>query len=259
MDLEVPQREVPSGTPYGGWATIGLGFLVGIVFTLIQVAVMVLFIVANSMSSTGLGFEEFVLGAATNGLIVSVSTCATSLLCTGLVVFLASSRRGIAVKDYLGFRRVPIRRLAGWTAGVLALVLLSDWVTRAVGRSVVPEVMLDMYRTAGVAPLFWFAVVVAAPIFEELFFRGFLFEGFRHSPIGALGAILVTSLVWTLIHIQYDVWGLGMIFLLGLFLGLVRLRTASVYAAIALHALVNLVATLETVAALSPDAASFAA
>ena len=262
MDLEGTREEVsgcmPGGTPYSGWLTIGLGLLVGTAFTLIQIAVMVLFVAANFISSTGLGSEEYIEGAATNGLIVAVSTCATSVLCTGLVVFLASSRRGITVKDYLALRYVSVRSLAVWTAGVLALILLSDWMTRVVGRSVVPEVMLDMYRTAGFYPLFWLAVVVAAPISEEIFFRGFLFAGFQHSRIGPFGAILLTSLVWTLIHIQYDVWGLGLIFLLGVFLGLVRLRTASVYATIALHALVNLVATIETVAALSQETSFFA-
>ena len=99
----------------------------------------------------------------------------------------------------------------------------------------------------------WLAVIVAAPVFEEIFFRGFLFKGLQHSRIGPLGAILVTSLLWATIHLQYDLWDLGIIFALGIFLGFARLKTGSVYATIALHALVNLIATIETVAVIGQE------
>ena len=44
------------------------------------------------------------------------------------------------------------------------------------------------------------------PVFEELFFRGFLLEGFRRTFLGTTGAVVLTSLLWAVIHTQYDLY-----------------------------------------------------
>jgi membrane protease YdiL (CAAX protease family) len=85
---------------------------------------------------------------------------------------------------------------------------------------------------------------------EEVLFRGFLFEGVLHSRLGAGGAVGFTSLVWALTHVQYDAYDIATIFVSGLLLGYVRLKTGSLYATIFLHGLMNLVAMLEAVVVL---------
>jgi membrane protease YdiL (CAAX protease family) len=87
---------------------------------------------------------------------------------------------------------------------------------------------------------------VAAPLFEELFFRGFLLQGLHRSRIRPWGAVLCTSLFWTVFHAGYDLYALFGILLGGLLLGLVWLRTRSVWPGVFLHALMNLVATVQT-------------
>ena len=98
--------------------------------------------------------------------------------------------------------------------------------------------------------------IVAAPVFEETFFRGFLLPGFRHSAVGTPGAIVITSLSWTALHVQYDAYSLVTLFVLGIVLGLARVLTGSVYTTIGMHAVNNLIATLET--ALLSGGASYA-
>ncbi|HDN26885.1 MAG TPA: CPBP family intramembrane metalloprotease [Thioploca sp.] len=93
----------------------------------------------------------------------------------------------------------------------------------------------------------WFAIVVAAPLFEEIFFRGFLFAGFQSSRLGNTGAILLTSLAWTVIHLQYEIYELSIVFVLGIILGIARLMSQSLYVPIAIHAFANLLATIELV------------
>jgi len=100
-------------------------------------------------------------------------------------------------------------------------------------------------RTAGWLPLLWVAVIVAAPVSEEVFFRGFLFRGLAESRMRPWGAILFTSLVWSLIHIQYDWFGIAQIFLAGIFLGWIRWYSGTITLTILLHALQNLIATIE--------------
>jgi membrane protease YdiL (CAAX protease family) len=86
------------------------------------------------------------------------------------------------------------------------------------------------------------ATVVFAPLFEEVFFRGFLFEGFRYSKLGPAGAIFVTSIVWAGFHMQYGLFQIASIFVLGIILGVVRYRTNSLWPPLAMHVFNNLLA-----------------
>ena len=90
---------------------------------------------------------------------------------------------------------------------------------------------------------------MAAPIFEETFFRGFKFRGIRHSRLGPPGAVLATALAWTLMHAQYDVFALLQVFASGLLLGLARLKSQSLYVPLAMHSAANPIATVEVAVA----------
>jgi membrane protease YdiL (CAAX protease family) len=105
--------------------------------------------------------------------------------------------------------------------------------------------MTKAYATAGSMPLFWLAIVVAAPFLEELFFRGFMIEGLRLSWLGPVGAVLITSGLWAMIHIQYGPFEIVGIFVNGLLLGAAMLKTRSLWVPFSMHALVNLIATVE--------------
>ena len=127
----------------------------------------------------------------------------------------------------------------------MLLIALSDALTVWLSRPIVPPFMVEAYRTAGFVPLFWLALIVAAPLAEETLFRGFLFEGIVRSRLGAIGTVILSSLTWALIHMQYELYGIATIFVSGLLLGYVRLKTGSLYATMFLHGLMNLVATIE--------------
>jgi hypothetical protein len=106
--------------------------------------------------------------------------------------------------------------------------------------------MVDAYKTASSLPVLLFAIVVVAPIFEEIFFRGFLFQGIRYSRLGSVGAIGITSLVWAVIHLQYDIYGMATVFATGILFGIARLKTDSIHLVMVMHSLAGLVATVET-------------
>jgi len=106
------------------------------------------------------------------------------------------------------------------------------------------EFTLEVYNTSVWPVLFGIAVVVFAPAFEETLFRGFLFAGFRQSQIGAVGTIILTLLIWTLLHLKYEIAGMSIIFVLGIVLGTVRYKTGSLWTVIFIHALWNLFAVL---------------
>ena len=60
------------------------------------------------------------------------------------------------------------------------------------------------------------------------------------------GAILLSSLVWTALHLQYDWFFFGEVFSIGLLLGYLRYRSNSTWLTVVVHGLNNLAATLQT-------------
>jgi len=92
---------------------------------------------------------------------------------------------------------------------------------------------------SSVWPAYALIIVVGAPLSEELLFRGFLQSALAPSRLGYIGASLVTTTSWTLLHIQYSMFGLAEIFVVGLVFCWVLWRTGSLWATISLHALYN--------------------
>ena len=80
---------------------------------------------------------------------------------------------------------------------------------------------------------------------EEVLFRGFLYLGIASSRWGPRVAILVSSIAWAMVHIQYDLYVMATIFIMGLYLGVVRHRTASLPLTMLLHGIANAAATAE--------------
>ena len=88
-------------------------------------------------------------------------------------------------------------------------------------------------------------LVIGAPLLEEVIFRGYLFKAWRHSRLGLSGTLLLTSALFTALHLsQYNWTYLSMIFALSLILGLAREKSGSIWVPLAIHAANNLVATV---------------
>ena len=106
------------------------------------------------------------------------------------------------------------------------------------------------YASIGSPWILWLAVIVAAPLFEELFFRGFIIKGLAESRVRWPGAVVISSGLWSLIHLQYNSYELVFVFVLGLILGVARVKTGSTLLTFLLHSLVNLAAMSEVAASL---------
>lgn len=244
---DADSRQETKPRPWGFWATTGLATVIAVVFVGTQIAVGIIFTGAAMMS----GHQDVLSDPKklqANGLFLALTTCGAAPVGVGLVWLFAWLRSGIHARDYLGLRRVSARHLARWCIAMLALGAISDGLSALLRRSIVPDVIVESYKTAWSPPLLWFAVIVLAPINEEIFFRGFVFAGFSRSPIGARATVLLTAFLWSVIHFQYDWYGVSVIFAAGLLLGYARLKTNSIYPCILMHALMNLVATIQVAA-----------
>jgi CAAX protease family protein len=143
---------------------------------------------------------------------------------------LLARQKGASATDYLG---LTLPRKSGVVASILVVVifiLVGNGITWLLGRNIVTDLQLNIYRTASAAgypPWLWLAVVVGPPTGEETLFRGFLFRGWHRTSPDAWLAIFVTALLWGIIHPQYDLYFIAQVFAYGLVLGWFRWVTGS--------------------------------
>jgi len=158
------------------------------------------------------------------------------------------------------FSRTPfVEYLAlRWTSwqnfliGVVSLaVLVGGWdlLSRSLGREVTPGFMGEVLKSAQADGALWLLVLafcVAAPMSEEILARGFLYRGWSESKLGVVGAIILSSLAWTSLHLQYDWFFFGEVFCIGMWFGYIRFCSQSTWLTIVLHALNNLAAVAQS-------------
>jgi len=235
-----PPPTAPERRVWGFWPTFGLGVAAMVLSLIAQAVVVVIFTVVKVM--------PLLSGAAPDIETLYSALEAALLDYTGLIAALsvlmikARGRAGIA--DYLGLHRFGVKTATIAVAATAAIIAFTALVSILLDRSASAEVDLDMYGTSVWPALLWLAVVLVGPAFEEMFFRGFLFEGFRRSAAGAVGAIALTSVGWAILHIQYDLIGMAEILVMGVVMGVVRLKTRSLWSTFIIHALNNFVALL---------------
>ncbi len=255
-----PDAREQKPAPWGFWPTVGFSCVIGIVYFLTQVIVVALFFADAMIGAPEFNIDKFCSGLEANGLFLSTATCAAAPFTIALVVIFAKIRqpprlptqggaagRSITIKEYLCLRWVGWKELFKWSLIVLLLAGTFDTLTFLLDRPIVTEFMVDTYTTAYFVPFLWFALIIVAPLTEEIFFRGFLFKGIEHSRIGAAGAVVITSLLWSVMHIQYDIYGITNLFISGLLLGLARVKSNSIYPPVVMHILQNIIATVETI------------
>jgi hypothetical protein len=164
------------------------------------------------------------------------------------ILAMAARWRGWSAADYFALN-VPRRgEVVMAAACTLALIFAVNGLLYLTGKDIVSPFQVEAYRTAKDAGwLVWtmLAIVVVAPVGEEIAFRGFMYRGLAR-PGSEIPAIMVIALVWSLLHIQYDWVGMLQIFAIGLLFGWFRWASGSTTLTILMHVLVNLESMIET-------------
>ena len=246
-DSDVPAEANP---PWSIARAAGYSLLVGIAFFSVQIVVVFIVLAIGLSNDPELNIEEWADRVESNGLVLSLATIGTALLCVPFVKFL-TGRRESDPWAFLHLRSTNLRSILTWVLLLIAFVAVSDSLTLALGRPVVPEFMVGAYSSVHPVLLFT-ALVFAAPAFEEIFFRGFVLGALESSGVSAVFAAVVSSLAWSAIHMQYDLYGLGTVFLLGLLLAAARMKTGSLIPCLAMHGLANSIAFTEAAFTAAP-------
>ena len=172
-------------------------------------------------------------------------------LAAGAVVWFLGARMAVSPARALGF--VALRTSLGM-ASLLALAALAASLlgTFAYGLAVDalgleflrPPEIEDGTIFPGVGILLTLqALAVVTPLSEELLFRGFALRGMIRS-IGPGPAVVATALLFSVLHLKPEV--MIPIFITGLALGLLRVKTGSLWPCVVAHAGQNALALLAT-------------
>jgi membrane protease YdiL (CAAX protease family) len=149
------------------------------------------------------------------------------------------------VRQLVGPERPNIRGvIAGLVYGVIGAVvftfgigLLLQALIEALGFKVPPvQQLLRELVTGAAAPLAIPVIVVIAPITEELFFRGMLFQAFERR-LDAWRSAVLSAAVFAAVHIEWFVFVIT--FLFGVYLALIFRRRGTIVTPIIAHMLFN--------------------
>lgn len=163
------------------------------------------------------------------------------------------------LREVFALRSSRVAPLLAATFGALFVGLFPSWIAEQVAAllpaafrngtlDIIAEGLLEGGPIARV--LLLSAVVVAAPIFEELIFRGFLWDTFRQA-LPEWAVWLLTSLLFAAIHVD-PVQSVAVLWT-GLFVGWLRWRSGSLLPCVVAHTVNNALAALATFAGAESD------
>ena len=236
-----PEKAAIVPRPWGPWATIGWTLLCIVVLFVMQIVAGIIFVLATT-AATG---KLQTAGLESDGNLVAFATLFSTPATIGLVVLLIWLR-GYPIRDYLALRWPAARLVVIAFLGLAVVLGGTDLTSYLTGRPLVPAVMVEFYRNSW-APALLFAMVVLAPLGEETLFRGFLYAGIAASRAGPIVAIIVSSVAFAAMHVQYDWYGMVGVAAIGLYLAVIRFWARSLFLTMILHGVANAVATLEIV------------
>ncbi|OAF19945.1 CPBP family intramembrane glutamic endopeptidase [Bradyrhizobium neotropicale] len=241
--LIVPPAEVAPRV-WKFWGTALWGVLIFAAMFVGQVGAIVLLVVLRGLPVDLASIQ--LVGQEPQALALSVIM---GLPATLAAVWLAIRIKKASFVDYLALRWPSWMQLLFGAVGLVLLVLAWETMSRTLGREATPGFMTDLLKSGrdkGAAAMLLLAFSVAAPMSEEVLARGFLYGGWSASFLRVPGAILLSSLVWTVVHLQYDMYFLAEVFTIGVWFGYMRYRANSLWLTIMLHALNNMTAVVLT-------------
>jgi membrane protease YdiL (CAAX protease family) len=227
------------------WGTTLWGLLVVAAMFMGQLAVM-----AWLLWQEGSIDRDTVVRIASSGTTISVSVI-MGLPATLAALWIAIRVSRTSFADYLALRLSSWTKLPVGIIAMVVLVLVWEAISWAAGSEDSSGFMIKVLQSARAEGTLWLLVIafcVAAPITEEFLVRGFLYRGWSESFLHPAGAIVLSALAWTALHLQYDHdWvPFGEVFSIGLLLGYLRYRSGSIWLTVILHGLNNLAAVVQT-------------
>ena len=188
--------------------------------------------------------EQLTLDAILSPFGMSATFYIQSVLLIPFIIW-ASNFSQQSWRETLAFRPVAWSVLGFWL-----LVYVGYLVIQTLVELVFPIEHNEFIKSLAGSKHFGLAVgmIVIAPVIEELVFRGYLYKAWRHTRLGLWGTLIVTSLLFTAVHMaQYSGMILVYVFALSILLGLAREKSGSIWPPLVIHSMNNLIAVVTLV------------
>lgn len=190
-----------------------------------------------------LTIDEILGQGGSNGLILSVATALSAVMLVLLVMVLVRVRTSSTSESlqYLGFRGFAISEL-NRALGLLAIFfVINEIMTSYLGRNST-EFVDPLFATMDAKWPLIVVIVLLAPLYEELVFRGLMWQAIAEQfepKTGMIVASVISSVIFALIHLQYELYEMSAIVVLALIFCYARARSGSLYLPIILHIINN--------------------
>ena len=152
-----------------------------------------------------------------------------------------------AYLSFLAIKKIDYKTLIKWllvTAVFMALGSLLDLFIDTPAEPFMFELEAAMNDNLSIVFII-LSVCFLAPIMEEVIFRGWLYSELSLTKLNHIGIIVLTTALFTLIHIQYEhLYSFISIFLTGLLLGFIRYKSQNISYCIIIHVLFNFIAII---------------
>jgi uncharacterized protein len=251
-----PLRYHPSN-PAGPWLGLFLVVALAIVYMVAQavLAAAIAFLAFGAIPGDERSFiKAAIIATLPAAVLAAILAYAFALIGGGRPRdVLALKRPGLSLLQWLGI-------ILGFMVGMYALMTLimlvfnidpaqytpgPDGSSPSSGSAgLVKEAMYSLVQEPRLFALALLSVALGAPLAEEVIFRGQFFAILAKSPIGNGGAVVVSSILWALLHSTEPWLTIILIFIMGLVLGFLLLRFGSLWVTMVLHGVWNAVYSL---------------
>lgn len=224
-----PEEGRPDSFPYANWGP----------------AAAVLGVLLALATGAMLGIPAVIVDNPANGKLSSAANAVVQLATAVgfiLVPMVIAARRGASFREALnrlGVRSFKPSAFKWMAAAIGAYLFLAFVYTTLIGQ---PH-QKDIAEGFGAVPVQVLLIVFAAPVSEEVCFRGMLFGGLRER-LPRIGAALISALIFGGLHALTGVSAVPPLIAFGFVLALLYEKTGSIVPGILLHMLNNSVALL---------------
>jgi len=230
---------------WGFWGTLLWGVVIAFLIFLGQVLPLFGYMLFEGTKISVESFLDLANHVETDATLLSVSVIGSAFIVVPLVFGIAKLKRGSVLKEYFDLRGYSWKTFWTWMGILVLLLVFEGYAIEAFGAEEIPSFMMNIeYPTVSSMWFLVFSVIFMAPLVEEVVFRGFLLKGFSNSFMGVWGAVILTSALWAMIHLQYEFAYVAVIFVVGLVFGYARIQTNSIFVPMTMHFFMNLVASL---------------
>lgn len=236
----------PKDTPL--FSSLGAFFLtIGVVFAFFVSQLVGVYVAGKLVlpATQNTSISDVFYFGSNDGTVVSLSIMIGCALLLAMSVFIIRLSGG-SLRQYLAIKSFSAATAVGMIGLLLIFMIVSQALTYMLDMA--PLNFVDpLYQSVSSVWLLVFAMVVVAPIYEEVIFRGILWSAIAEqldtvshpAHRGAIVASIVTSLIFAIIHVQYGIYEISTIIVLALIFCYARIKSGSLLLPIVLHIVNN--------------------